>query len=92
MWDAGFGYISSIAKCPRLSTQGVLGGESGWLDAVVTYPHLLAEGAHVHDVFHVGLLKPFHGTPSIASTAVTPMENHRFLPCQNVVLHARLRR
>jgi hypothetical protein len=39
----------------------------------VTYRLKLPMGAKLHDVFHVGLLKPFKGKPSMETSALPPV-------------------
>jgi hypothetical protein len=34
---------------------------------------MLREGAHIHDVFHGGVFKPFHGTPPAVPPMFRPM-------------------
>ena len=46
----------------------------------------------IHDVFHVGLLKPFRGSPPVLPPALPVLENGRLLPTPQKVLKARLQR
>jgi len=58
----------------------------------VTYRLRLPEGARIHDVFHVGILKPFHGTPPSSTPALPPMQHGRPLQAPLKVLRSQLRR
>jgi hypothetical protein len=45
----------------------------------VSYRLALPDNARIHDVFHVGLLKPFQGVPPSAAPALPPLHNGRVL-------------
>jgi hypothetical protein len=58
----------------------------------MAYRFQLPAGARIHDVFHVGLLKPYHGQTPAATPALPPTSDGRFLPSPAKVLRAQLRR
>jgi hypothetical protein len=52
----------------------------------VAYRLALPEGARLHDVFHVGLLKPFYGAPPPVPPPLPALEEGRLVSIPAKVL------
>nr|AAM93470.1 putative polyprotein [Oryza sativa Japonica Group] len=46
----------------------------------VAYHLQLSTDTRIHDVFHVGVLKPFHGAPQVTNPSLPAINNGRVLP------------
>jgi hypothetical protein len=58
----------------------------------ITYELELPPGAHFHDVFHVGLLKPYHGATPTGPGVLPPTKNGCTCPQPAEVIKGRLAR
>jgi hypothetical protein len=59
---------------------------------VVAYRLQLSNFARIHDVFHVGVLKPWRGAPPVTLPALPPLRHGRILLTPERALKAQLRR
>lgn len=58
----------------------------------VAYRLELPAGARIHNVFHVGMLKEFNGTPPAVPVALPSLLHGRVIPTPTTVLRCRLAR
>jgi hypothetical protein len=58
----------------------------------VAYRLMLPVTARIHDVFHVGLMKAFHGTPPVQTPPLPPIEHGRVVVLPEKVLNSRIAR
>ena len=58
----------------------------------VAYRLQLPEKARIHDMFHVGVLKPFFGEPPVAAPPLPQLCNGRVVPQPEKVIKSRLNR
>jgi hypothetical protein len=56
----------------------------------VAYSPRLPAKARIHDVFHVGLLKKFEGTPPDAIVPLPPIQHSRVIPAPDKCLKVRM--
>jgi hypothetical protein len=78
-------------KCSKLSPR--FAGPYQVLDRIsaVAYRFQLPDGARIHDVFHVGVLKPWRGTPPATLPPLPPLRHGRILLQPERALKAQLR-
>lgn len=84
----------SLAPGPRGKLGPRFAGPFQVLECIgpVAYRLRLSDGARIHDVFHVGVLKPYKGPLPAATLALPPLHNRRPLHCPARALRAQLRR
>ncbi|XP_066373102.1 uncharacterized protein [Miscanthus floridulus] len=64
----------------------------GWRVGPVAYRLRLPDGARINHVFHVGVLKPFRGTPPATTPALPPLHHGRVLHRPERALRGQLHR
>jgi hypothetical protein len=57
----------------------------------LAYKLQLPEGARIHNVFHIGVLKPFIGTPPATTPSLPPLQHGHLLQAPEKVLRSQIR-
>lgn len=57
----------------------------------VAYRLQLPENARIRDVFHIGVLKPYRGTPPTETPTLPPLRNGRALEVPDKIMRTQLR-
>jgi len=84
----------SLLSGPQSNLSLLFAGPFPMLERVsdVAYRLCLPEHAHIDDVFHVGILKPYHGTPPTTMPPLQPLHHGRLLQAPERVLRSQLHR